>query len=143
MLKAILISFIFIAQAWAQDEDLTFLESSINSDPTAETEASQSTSTTTTTTTIKRSRWSVTRPEAGTVQEKDKQGRVLDLRSVIEEGFRRNPFEKIRGQQREQIELLKTDVFQKFWFPTIGLELQSSNHRIDRFHQSSQSTPEM
>ena len=30
---------------------------------------------------------------------------------MIEEGFRRNPFEQIRGQRREQIELLKTDVF--------------------------------
>ena len=128
MLKAILISFILITQAWAQDDDLAFLESSINS--------SDSTVTTETTTKLKKSRWSVARPAVGNDKDKDK-GRVLDLRSVIEEGFRKNPFENIRGQQREQIELRKTDIFQKFWFPTIGLELQSSNHRVDRFHESS------
>jgi outer membrane protein TolC len=134
LLKAVLISFILISQALAQDEDLTFLESTINSDPTATSDS---------TTPTKKSRWSVTRPEAGSENDKDKQGRVLDLRSVLEEGFRRNPFEKIRGQQREQIDLSKTDVFQKFWFPTVGLELQTSNHRIDRFHESSQSSPGM
>jgi outer membrane protein TolC len=141
LLKAVLISFILISRAFAQDEDLTFLESSINSDPTT---SSESESSTTTTTRIKKSRWSVARPEAGIDKVQDKQqGRVLDLRSVIEEGFRRNPFEQIRDQRREQIELLKTDVFQKFWFPTIGLELNTSNHRVDRFHESSQDSPGM
>lgn len=76
-------------------------------------------------------------------KESDNVGRSIDLRSVLEEGFRRNPFEKIRDQQREQIELLKTDVWQKFWLPTVSLELETSNHRVDRFHQSSQSTPGM
>src|SRR5690606_23945391 len=63
--------------------------------------------------------------------------------SVLEEGFRRNPFENIRGQQREQIALLKTDSFQKFWLPTVGLELNTDNHRIDRFHKSTQSNAGM
>jgi len=45
--------------------------------------------------------------------------------------------------EKIHIELLKTDVFQKFWYPTVGLELQSSNHRIDRLRQSSLSTPSM
>ncbi len=132
MLKAVLISFILITQAFAQDDDLTFLESSISSD------ASTTTDSETETTTIKKSRWSVKRTDPGSEKDLEKEGRVLDLRSVIEEGFRRNPFEKIRTQRREQIDLLKTDVFQKFWYPTIGLELQTSNHRIDRFHESSQ-----
>jgi outer membrane protein TolC len=121
--------------ALAQDDDLTFLESSLNSDYNTATSPSPDTPA------PKKSRWSIKRSEQG--NEKDNQGRVLDLRSVIEEGFRRNPLEQIRGQQKEQIDLLKTDVFQKFWFPTVGLELQTSNHRIDRFRQSSQNTPGM
>ncbi len=127
MIKALFISFFLTLGAWAQDEDLTFLESSISSDPT---------------TAPVKSRWATKRQEPGNDKEAGS-GRVLDLRSVLEEGFRRNPFEQIRGQQREQIELLKTDVFQRFWFPTIGLEMQSSNHRIDRLHESTQSTPRM
>lgn len=138
MFRTIFFCFILVAHAHAQDEDLTFLESSINSDPTTSQESAPNAAAS-----LKKSRWKVARPEAGNDQDKDRQGRVLDLRSVLEEGFRRNPFEKIRDQQREQIELLKTDVFQKFWFPTLGLELQTSNHRIDRFHQSSQSNPQM
>jgi len=124
----------FISGAIAQDDDLTFLESSINTDPTENSDLSGP---------AKRSRWNNSRPTAGSSTEKDKDGRVLDLRSVIEEGIRRNPFEKIRAQQREQVELLKTDIFQKFWFPTVGIELQTSNHRVDRFHESSQNTPSM
>jgi outer membrane protein TolC len=67
----------------------------------------------------------------------------VDLRSVIEETLRRNPFEKIRDQQREQIELKKSDIFQRFWLPTVALDLQSSNHRIDRFREASTNTPGM
>ena len=68
------------------------------------------------------------------------EGRNLDLRSVLEEGFRRNPFENIRSQQREQIDLLKTDLVQGFWFPRLALNLQTFNHRIDRLKESSQSS---
>src|SRR5690606_27552898 len=39
--------------------------------------------------------------------------------------------------------LSKTDVWQKFWLPTISLEMETSNHRIDRFRESSQNTPTM
>ncbi len=133
MLKAVLISFILLTQAYAQDDDLAFLESSFQAD----TDAAP------TNTRVKKSRWSIKRSDPGRESDKDKEGRPLDLRSVLEEGFRRNPLEKIRVQQREQIELLKTDVFQKFWYPTIGLELQSSNHRVDRFHDSSQNSAGM
>lgn len=130
---------LLVASPWvlAQDDDLTFLESSITSDPTATSSNTPNPSA------PKKSRWSVSRPQEGNDKDGQSQGRVLDLRSVLEEGFRRNPFEQIRGQQKEQIELSKTDVFQKFWFPTVGLELQTSNHRIDRFRQSSESTPSM
>src|SRR5690606_12936731 len=70
-------------------------------------------------------------------------GRNIDLRSVLEEGFRKNPFEQIRTQQKEQIELSKTDVWQKFWLPTVSLEMETSNHRIDRFKEAAQNTPTM
>jgi len=136
LLKAILLSFFLIFQAVAQDDDLTFMESNVSADSTSTDESN-------TLEAQKKSSWKTSRAEYGSDKEKDKEGRALDLRSVIEEGFRRNPFEQIRGQQREQIELSKTDVFQKFWFPTIGLELQSSNHRIDRLHQSDLSNPGM
>ncbi len=114
----------------AQDEDLAILEAA------AENNESLSIGT--------KSRWNVKRSTSPHDDKgSDSAGRVLDLKSVLEEGFRKNPFQRIRGQQKEQIELLKTDVTQKFWLPKLGLELDSSNHRIDRLHQSSQSTPGM
>lgn len=136
MFKALLFLFILIPSAFAQDEDLLFLESSLNSDSPNNVD--------TTSNTRKRSRWGTERTTSKTNNKQtESSGRVLDLRSVLEEGFRKNPFEQIRTQQREQIELLKTDVFQRFWLPTVGLELQTSNHRIDRFRESTQSTPDM
>lgn len=136
MLKPIIFSILLMSFAFGQDEDLTFLESSLNSDPSSD-------STDVPTETPKKSRWSVRRSQPGNEKEKVQEGRVLDLRSILEEGFRRNPFEQIRGQQREQIDLSRTDVFQKFWYPTLGLEMNTSNHLIDRFKQSSQNTPGM
>jgi outer membrane protein TolC len=114
----------------AQEEDLSALETAIDQDSTRTEEAPA------------RRSWTKTKSN---FDEKDltNQGRPLDLRSVIEEGFRRNPFERIREQQREQIDLQKTDVFQRFWLPKISLEMDASNHRIDRFRRSSQSTPAM
>lgn len=70
-------------------------------------------------------------------------GRILDLRSIIEEGLRRNPFERIRYLQKEQNELNKTDLFQSFWLPNISLNLQTNNHLIDRLHSSSSHTQAM
>jgi outer membrane protein TolC len=117
----------------AQDEDLSALETAIekNDLPTDETFKEPS-----------KQRWSTPKTN---FDEKDpnNQGRALDLRSVLEEGFRRNPFEQIRGQQREQIDLLKTDLYQRFWLPKVSLELNTSNHKIDRWHTSSQNTPGM
>ena len=122
--------FLTSALAYGQDEDLSAFETAIDSDKVTLEETS-----------IKKSRWS--RKDNIDAKDSDKDGRSLDLRSVLEEGFRRNPFEQIRGQQKEQIELSKTDVWQKFWLPTISMELETSNHRIDRFRESTQSTPGM
>ncbi len=132
MEKALLI-FLLLGSSlvYAQDEDLSALELAIQQDVT---EPSQ-------TRTQQGRRRGTTRPTQ--TLEKNQEGRAIDLRSVLEEGFRRNPFEQIRGQQKEQIDLLKTDLYQKFWLPTVSLELQTSNHRIDRFKESSQSTPGM
>jgi outer membrane protein TolC len=119
--------------AVAQDEDLSALETALDQDTIATSES---------TTTTTKTRWSNKRSN---FDEKDseKLGRPLDLRSILEEGFRRNPFEQIRSQQREQLDLRKTDLVQKFWLPTVSLELDTSNHKIDRFKESSQSTPAM
>ncbi len=134
MKKAILI-FLLVGStlAYSQDEDLSALETAIEQDKTQTTEDISE---------PPRNKWT---PRKSNFDAKDPQaeGRALDLRSVLEEGFRRNAFQKIREQQREQIELLKTDVFQRFWLPKISLELDSSNHKVDRFRESSQSTPAM
>lgn len=116
---------------FAQDEDLSALETAIEEDTVTPTETIQ--------TRLPRRRNTDNLP--GKLP--DGESRALDLRSVLEEGFRRNPFERIRDYQRESIDLLKTDVWQEFWLPTVSLDLQTSNHRIDRFRESSQSTPGM
>lgn len=134
MEKALLI-FLLLGSglAFSQDEDLSALELAIDEDKTTPPPSASPEP--------QRRKW--TRQNNIDPNDTDRAGRSLDLRSVLEEGFRRNPFERIREQQREQIELLKTDVWQKFWLPTVSLELETSNHRIDRFRQSSQSTPQM
>jgi outer membrane protein TolC len=137
-LNKVILSLIFISSLplLAQEEDLSVMETTVTDDqslsqgdgPLAQ-ENNQP------------RRWS--RPDNIDANEPDKEGRPIDLRSVLEEGFRRNPFEQIRGQQREQIEIDKTNLWQSFWLPKISLELDSTDHRIDRFRESSQSTPEM
>lgn len=120
-----LLLFLFSGTSFAQDvqdQDLSALETAIIEEPDA----------------LVAPKRTQVRPSAAAVV-----GRNLDLRSVLEEGFRRNPLEQIRGQQREQIDLLKTDLWQSFWLPTVALEMQTSNHRIDRLRESSQSTPAM
>lgn len=133
MTKAILV-FLLMSSfgAFAQDEDLSVLETAIEPDTITKPDEISA---------PRKRGWS--RKNNIDFGDKEKAGRAIDLRSLLEEGFRRNPFEQIRGQQREQIELLKTDLWQKFWLPTVSLELETSNHKIDRFRQSGQSTPGM
>lgn len=135
MEKALLI-FLLLGSgfAFSQDEDLSALELAIDEDKTTPPSSVSA---------EPKSQRKWTRRNNIDPNDTDRAGRALDLRSVLEEGFRRNPFERIREQQREQIELLKTDVWQKFWLPTVSLELDTSNHRIDRFRESSQSTLQM
>lgn len=113
----------------AQDDDLNALEAAITEDAIKDPP-----------TRLKKSRWDV--PEKVAAAD-GTESRVLDLRSILEEAFRRNPLENIRRHQREQLELQKTDLFQSFWLPNVALELQTSNHRIDRFRESTESTPTM
>lgn len=113
----------------AQDEDLSALETAIEEDTVTPPEPAQPRG------------WS----RKKLVKDKDpnSEGRAVDLRSVIEEGFRRNPFQRIRHLQDEQLDLLKTDLWQDFWLPTVALELQTKNHLIDRFRESTLSSPGM
>lgn len=116
----------------AQDEDLSVLETAIEeNNPNIDSASSEA----------PRSRW--IRKNNIDPKDVEMEGRPIDLRSILEEGFRRNAFQQIREQQREQIDLLKTDVWQRFWLPKISLEMQTSNHKIDRFRESSQSNPNM
>ena len=128
MKKALLIFLLLgSSQVFAQDEDLSALETAIEEDTITSDVATPPR----------------TRIVGKTVTDATLESRPLDLRSVLEEGFRKNPFERIRENQKEQIDLLKTDIWQEFWLPTVSLELQSSNHKIDRFRQSTRSTPGM
>jgi len=117
--------------AVAQDEDLSALETAIQDDAPVESRNRGM---------VPKKSWSQSKINQN---DSDNAGRALDLRSVLEEGFRKNPFEQIRKQQKEQIDLLRTDVWQRFWLPKISLELESSNHKIDRFRESTQNTPGM
>lgn len=110
----------------SQDDELTALETTIQEDPeNLETSV------------FSDARRSGLRKRT---EVKDSAGRVLDLRSVIEEGLRRNPFQQIRGQQKEQIELAKTNLWQSFWLPKLSLTLNTGRDRIDRWRTSSQDT---
>lgn len=119
----------------AQEDEVSVLETMVTDEKISEDSSADSPAPT---------RWT-TKKRAIDVNEKeaDRAGRVLDLRSVIEEGFRRNYFQRMREYQKESIELSRLDVVQKFWLPQVSLELDTSNHRIDRFKESSQSTPGM
>ncbi len=133
MEKAFLVFLLFgISAAFAQDEDLSSLETAIEQDAT-ETQSSNQTA---------KNKWSKSQTTFD-LKDPSNQGRSIDLRSVLEEGYRRNALQQIREYQKESIELYKTDLFQRFWLPTVSLDLETSNHRIDRFRESSQSTPGM
>jgi len=113
--------------SYAQDQDLLQLESQIDNSDDLEISEKQTKS-------------GLTKKNS---QERDYVGRNIDLKSILEEGLRRNPFEQIRAQQKEQIDLYKTDLFQSFWLPKLSLELNSGEHRIDRLKTSSKSTSDM
>jgi outer membrane protein TolC len=138
LIKAFLVILILGSSiAWGQEEDLGVMETSIDQEKIV---SDQDTSLSSITSEENKG-WK--RRNNIDSSDSDKSGRPIDLRSILEEGFRKNPFQKIREQKREQIELSKTDVWQKFWLPKISLELDTSNQKIDRFHQSSLSTPGM
>jgi outer membrane protein TolC len=67
-------------------------------------------------------------------------GRPLDLRSCLEEALRKNPFEQTREQTAAIIDLEKQNLAERFWFPTIALEANTSNQRYDRIYTSSQNS---
>ncbi len=118
------LSLLISCSAFAQDEDLTELEQAINTDPVPNEDPSP------------RMRWNANRETKA-----DLTARNIELRSLLEEGLRRNALQQVRNQQKDQIELQKTDLYQRFWLPTIALDLNTSNHRIDRFRNSPQSNP--
>ena len=64
------------------------------------------------------------------------QGRVIELRSVVEEALRRNPFERVRTNTNARIDLMKQDLFESFWLPTLTLDLNAQDHKYDRFYNS-------
>ena len=130
MLKFIFLIFI-INLAWSQDEDLSVFEKSLDTEKPAEAMDVQETKNT----------WKISKRDNS--EDNFRESKTLDLRSVIEEGFRRNPFQQIREQRKEQIELNKQDIFQSFWLPQVGLEFQSSSHRLDRLRESPDSNSTM
>ncbi len=144
----IIIGMIIPLLSIAQDDALSLIETT-SSPVIEEREAintgseTESMDTSSFQTTKQRRRWSPRSKDSLAVTDKEKITRSLDLRSVLEEGFRKNPFEQIREQRREQIDLRKKDVNQGFWLPKVSLEMLASNHRVDRFRTSSESNPQM
>ncbi len=123
-----IIFFIYSGTLFGQDE-LESIETKITEDITEESQDFD---------TSKPKKWSTSKRKIDPTEAPlDRSGRILDLRSVIEEGLRRNPFEKIRFLQKEQNELSKTDLFQSFWLPNMSLNMETNNHLIDRIHSSS------
>lgn len=110
---------------WAQEDDLNVFETTISEELSEAGRPAR--------------KWN---PQRSPVT-KGADGRFLDLRSAIEEAIRKNPFQQIRGYQREKIDLRRSDIFQSFWLPNLALELQSSNQKIDRIRESTQNTPRM
>jgi outer membrane protein TolC len=122
-----------ISSAYAQDEDLNALETAIMEDVSDGRPSPRSRNP------LAPRNTSQTSPSAAP----EDMGRALDLRSVLEEGFRRNPFEQMRQQRKEQLSLSKIDLKQSFWLPTVSLQMQTGNHLIDRFRSSSQNVAGM
>ncbi|MFL5784880.1 MAG: TolC family protein [Bacteriovoracaceae bacterium] len=121
-----LLLILLITPVFAQDEELSVLETTIQEDPeNLDTSVFNE----------QNSRWSTKKRD-----QKGEESRNLDLRSVLEEGFRRNPFQQVRGQQKEIIELQKTNLWQSFWLPKLSLSLNTGPERIDRWRTSSQDT---
>lgn len=75
------------------------------------------------------------------VEDDTQEGRLVELRSSIEEALRRNPFEKIRDNTNARIDLDKSDNFDGFWLPQVSLDINSSNQRYDRLYTSQSTAP--
>jgi outer membrane protein TolC len=69
------------------------------------------------------------------------EGRLIELRSAIEEALRKNPFEQIRGNVNAILDLNKKDNFDGFWLPQVSLDINSSNQRFDRIYTSQSTAP--
>ncbi|HXH74796.1 MAG TPA: TolC family protein [Bacteriovoracaceae bacterium] len=124
----ILLLTISLPEASAQD-DLNVLETMVSDDKLEEDTSTENSP----------GRWSTKKRKIDPKEKPtERAGRILDLRSVLEEAFRRNPLERIRDVQKEQLELRKTDIFEEFWLPNVSLEMDTGNHRIDQLRESSQ-----
>jgi outer membrane protein TolC len=58
--------------------------------------------------------------------------RTINLRQVLEEGLRKNPYEQIRKHNRAKVELVFDNAFESFWYPNMNLFLQTDPQRINR-----------
>jgi outer membrane protein TolC len=63
--------------------------------------------------------------------------RFVRLRTVIEEGLRENPYEKLRRIKKKLATSELKDIKAKFWFPDVNLFIQTDDHRVGRLDRGS------
>lgn len=63
--------------------------------------------------------------------------KVVALKTVLEEGLRKNPEQLIREERLNLLELNWSDTFEKFWLPNPQIGIQSSNQKIHQIMSGS------
>ena len=63
--------------------------------------------------------------------------KIVALKTVIEEGLRKNPEQLIREQRLNLLELNWSDTFEKFWFPNPKFGVSSGNQNIHQLASGS------
>lgn len=71
---------------------------------------------------------------ASTPEAEENAGRVLDLRSLIEEALRKNALEQIRNKQFSILDVRRQNLLEKFWLPNATFDVTSNTHRYDRIY---------
>jgi len=66
--------------------------------------------------------------------------RAIDLKTVIEEGLRKNHGQQVRAYNENILELGWRDQYAEFWFPSVNLVLSSGTQRLDHLKMGKDNT---